>query len=331
MDSKHNRRDGYWSYYHLAHTLERDMVIKNIVSLVNESPPACSKKKSQRGRKPVHSWEKLVSICLLMVVFGLTYRDMQNTVPSLNLPWNEPYPDHTWISRTFKKIPLKYLDNILIRSAYLCLRESRWKKGLLASDSTGIETDRYDYEERPVKSKKRFEPIRIKQYLKWHVIPILDHLVILSVRTTSKKTHDSPVLRTMLYGLKRYGVGLAGSIFNADSGYDGEDNYKLISMMHIIPNIKQRINAKNKGKNKKYRKKASEIFNVTVYHYRGLIEGIFGAEETEHHQLYCRFRLKNNQKRFGLIMGIGWNLGVLNRLQSANRIGIKVTHYAISN
>ena len=291
----------------------------------------------ERGRKPVHSWEKLVCICILMVVFGLTYRDMQNTVPSLNLPWNndEPYPDHTWIARTFKKIPLKYLEDILTRSAYLCLKESGWKKEgllLLASDSTGIETDRYDYEVRPIKKNKKFEIIRVKQYLKWHVIAVLDHLVILNVRTTNKNTHDSPVLRTMLNRLKKYGINLAGSIFNADSGYDGENNYKSIFMMNMFPNIKQRINARNKGKNRKYRKKASEIFNISLYHYRGLIEGIFGAEETEHHhQLYCRFRLKNNQKRFGLIMGIGWNMGVLNRLQCANRLEIKMTQYAISN
>ncbi|MGH9876131.1 MAG: hypothetical protein ACRD5H_00705 [Nitrososphaerales archaeon] len=57
---------------------------------------------------------------------------MQNMAPSFNLPsWkNEPYPDHSWISRTFKKIPLQYLDDILIRSAYLCLKESGWKKGV---------------------------------------------------------------------------------------------------------------------------------------------------------------------------------------------------------
>jgi hypothetical protein len=50
-----------------------------------------------------------------MVVFGLTYRDMQNiVVPLLNFPWNnEPNPDHTWILlRTFKKIQLKYLEDI---------------------------------------------------------------------------------------------------------------------------------------------------------------------------------------------------------------------------
>jgi hypothetical protein len=85
--SKHKRKDDYWSYYHLAHTLERDMLIKNIVSLVKENPHPCSKKKkkkSTRGRKPVRSWDKPVSICVLMVVFGLTYRDMQNIVPSLN-------------------------------------------------------------------------------------------------------------------------------------------------------------------------------------------------------------------------------------------------------
>ena len=140
----------------------------------------------------------------------------------------------------------------------------------------------------------------------------------------------------MLNRLKKCGVIvdlLAGSTFNADSGYDGENNYKSIFMMNMFPNIKHRINAnRNKGRNRKYRKKASEIFNLSQYHYRGLIEGIFGAEETaHHHQLYCRFRLKNNQKRFGLIMGIGWNLGVLNRLQCAKRLEIKMTPYVISS
>lgn len=132
MSIKHKRKDGYWLYYHLAHTVERDTVIENIVYLVKENPPLCSNvsSNSRRGRKPVHSWEKLVCICILMVIFGLSYRDMQNAVPSLNLPWNndEPYPDHTWIARTFKKIPLKYLEDILTKSTYLCLKESEWKK-----------------------------------------------------------------------------------------------------------------------------------------------------------------------------------------------------------
>ncbi len=41
--------------------------------------------------------------------------------------------------------------------------------------------------------------------MKWHITAALDHLIILSARTTSKKTSDSPVLRTMLNKLKKYG------------------------------------------------------------------------------------------------------------------------------
>ena len=306
------------------------MLIKNIVSLVKENPPTCPKKKSTRGKKPVHSWEKLVCICILMVALGSTYRNIQNVVPSLNLPWNEPCPDHTWISRTFKKIPLTYLEHILLSSAYLCLKESGWRKGILASDSTGVESDRYNYEIRPLKSKMKFEKLRVKRYLKWHVTAILDHLIILSTRLTNKKTHDSPILRTMLNRLKKHGVDLTGSIFNADRGYDGERNFESLYDLCMLPNIKQRkrrMRTNAKGKN---RKKAAKIFNASVYHYRGLIEGIFGAEEARHHRLYCRFRLKNNQKRFGLIKSIGWNLEVFNRLQCVNKLGLKMTQYVIS-
>jgi hypothetical protein len=130
-----------------------------------------------------------------------------------------------------------------LSSSYLCLKESDWRKGILASDSTGVETDRYDYEIRFVKSKRKFEKILVKQYLKWHVTAILDHLIILSTRLTSKKTHDSPVLQTMVNRLKKYGVDLAGSIFNADKGYDGERNFESLFGIHVLPNIKQRTNA----------------------------------------------------------------------------------------
>ena len=60
---------------------------------------------------------------------------------------------------------------------------------LLASDSTGIETDRYDYKVRPVKKNKKFELIRVKQYLKSHVIAVLDHLVILSECKNNKQEY----------------------------------------------------------------------------------------------------------------------------------------------
>ena len=329
MISKHKRRDGYWQYYHLAHTQERDFLVNHIVSLVNENPPPIQQKKSKSGRKPIHSKAKMYCICILMVAFGLTYRDMQNIIPSLNLPWNEPTPDHTTIAKFFQKIPLNWLEIILTRAAYLCLAESGWKKGILGSDSTAVATDLYCHEIRPVKNRHEFEQIKIRQHLKWHIVSVLDHLVILCSRITSKRTHDSPVLKTMLHRMKKIGIDLGGSIFDADKGYDSDDRCRQIFEMGMMPNISQRENATNR--NKRFRRKAARIFDATVYRYRGLIEGIFGAEESEHHQLYCRLKKRQNQQIWGQIKSIGWNLEVLNRLICANKLRIEVKEYVNVN
>ena len=326
---KHKRRDGYWRYYHLAHTQERDFLVNKIIFLVNQNLPPASKKNSRRGRKPVHSRAKMYCICIIMAAFGLTYRDTQNIIPSLNLPWDEPCPDHTTIAKFFNSISVSWLEQILAMTAQLCLAESGWRKGILGSDSTSVATDLYRHELRPVKDRHEFEYIRIRQHLKWHITAILDHLVILSSRITTKKTHDSPVLKTMLNRMKRLGIDLRGSILDADKGYDSDDRCRQIFEMQMLPNISQRKNATNR--NKRFRRRAAKLFDVTVYRYRGLIEGIFGAEESEHHQLYCRFKKRQNQQRWGQIKSIGWNLEVLNRLCCANSLRIEVKGYVNVN
>jgi hypothetical protein len=55
-----------------------------------------------------------------------------------------------------------------------------------------------------------------------------------------------------------------------------------------------------------------------------MIEAIFGAEETDNHNLYTRFRIKENQERWGKILAIGWNLKVLNRLHAAKSLRIEL-------
>jgi hypothetical protein len=225
LEKIHRRRDGYWTYYHLAHTQERDSLLANIVSLVKENKPPVKPKQTRRGRKSVHSWEKLVCICIIMVVMGYSFRDMQNNVPSLNLPWNEPYPDHSTIHKAFQKIDEDYLDLILEKTAYLCIKETSWKKGVLGADSSGVETDRYETVMRPNKKKGCFEEVRRRIFLKYHVVAILDYLVILRAKITSERQNDSPVLRSLLQKFRK----MKGSVFNADKGYDAEANFKRIS------------------------------------------------------------------------------------------------------
>lgn len=324
--SKHNRRKGYWRQYHLAHTLELDALVGGIVSLVKGIGPPCKIRRTRRGRPPVHSPEKLVTLCLLAVVLGLTFRDMQCLAPWLRgLPWqDEPYPDHSTIHRAYQSLPQEYLDSLLERSAELCLREARWRKGLLACDSSGVATDRYEEVVKPNKRKKAFEVVRQLLHLKYHIIAILDRLVILRAKVTSYREADSPTLRRMLEGLPSF----PGSVFDGDTGFDAEKNFELVYQLGMLPNIKQRGKL-DEGKKKAHKKlrfriRAAEEFDVELYHYRGLIEGIFGAEETDGHRLRTRFRKEGNRERWGPVMAMGWNLKALNRIRCGNRLGMEV-------
>jgi hypothetical protein len=322
----HRRRDGYWTYYHLAHTHEKDSIVENIVSLVKENKPPVKPKRTKRGRKPVHSWEKLVCICLIMVILGSTFRDMQNDVPTLNLPWNqrEPYPDHSTIHKAFKKMDEEYLDLILEKTAYLCVKEVSWKNGVLGADSSGVETDRYETVERPNKKMGCFEEVRKRIYLKYHIVAILDYLIILRASITSERRNDSRVLRELLKKFQK----MKGSIFNADKGYDAEVNFRRVSELLMLPNIKQRdLQRGPKGAGHKrlyYRTRAAKIFDEGTYHYRGMIEAIFGAEESDGHNLQTKFRIAENQQKWGKILAIGWNLKLLNRLHCARLKGIEL-------
>ncbi len=193
------------------------------------------------------------------------------------------------------------------KTVYLCIKETSWKKGVLGVDSSSVETDRYKLVERPNKKKGCFEEARRQIYLKYHIVAILDYLIILKAKATSSRTSDSPVLRSLLKNFQK----MKGSIFTADKEYDAEANFKQ-KLMH--PNIKRRLiqkGPKGKGRERlRYRSRAAKIFDEGTYHYRGMIEAIFGAEETDGHILTTWFRIRKNHEIWGKILAIGWNLGV---------------------
>jgi Transposase DDE domain len=182
----------------------------------------------------------------------------------------------------------------------------------------------YENVVRPHRKEGRFADIRKQILLKYHIIAILDYLIILRAKITTEHTHDSPVLRGLLPKSRFAGI-LKGSVFNADRAYNAEENFKRISELSTIPNIKQKavLAPGHRRKSQPYRIRARKLFDEKKYHYRGLIESIFGAEESDGRNLKTNFRIKQNQERWGKIVAIGWNLNVLNRLKSANILGIK--------
>ena len=93
----------------------------------------------------------------------------------------------------------------------------------------------------------------------------------------------------------------------------------------LFPNIRQRKDAVNRGK--PGRKKAAGLFDQDKYRKRGMIEGVFGAEEAKRHQLHCRFIREDNRLRFAKIGAIAWNIMVINRFECASRLRIPIPTY----
>jgi len=308
--SKHKRRDRYWQLYDLASSRELTAVINELSRLVDEAGDPWPK--SNRGRRPVHSPRKMAVICVLCVILGLSYRNMQSLLNMLKLPWNEPVPDHSTIHDAFKRIPEEYLKTLLEKTVQLCIAQSGWTRGVVAPDSTGVLTDRCATVE--LKMKKTRKRIIVK----YHVIAILDYNIILSAKVTSKYAGDSPTFRQLFRPLPQ----MEGSVFVADKAYDSDLNCMLVYEKGMKPNIKQR---ETEGTNRglRFRRKAGKEFDEALYHFRGLVEGIFGAQETEN-GLRTRCRLRRMQRKWGLALSVGHNLAVCNRLKCARQLSIEL-------
>ena len=327
--SEHNRRSGYWLYYELATKEEKAHMIRMLIRLVQEHP--CPRpKKGKRGRPPVHSREKLDFLLLLMMADDDTYRGIVADLQSMRTPWDdEPVPVHTTLVRHAQTVPEEWLEHILAETARLCLKEVGDATGPLAADSSGMETTRYGMVERPNKKKRDFVMTRQKIYWKYHIAAILGLQIILAAVGTPGSVNDSIKLPTMLRKIRRHGFDVSGRFFNADRGYDSDDNCKELFWMGMIPNIKQRKDAKNRDKPN--RRKAAEMFDGVVYHLRGMMHGAFWAEETRRHQLQRGFVRDDNRRRFAQGRAIAWNIRVLNRFECANRLNIPIPSYGVTH
>jgi len=80
---------------------------------------------------------------------------------------------------------------MLDRVAHLCIREAGWRSGLVAADSTGVETDRYEVVVKPSRRKRCFEAAKRIIHLKYHIIAIIDNeLQMLRLKDTNKHAEE---------------------------------------------------------------------------------------------------------------------------------------------
>lgn len=355
--TEHKRREGYWKYYEMARRTESDFVRQAVLQLIRDNPHPARTKETNRGRRPAHSSEKMDFLCIMKVVKNVSFRDIGDELGSMHGAWDgEPRPDHSWVTRHMQTIDIDWLDTILVETASLCLTEleksggdpaldpnkevtvthesadisGRGPTAPLGADSSGVETDRYEDAEVPSPKQQDFVETRTKTYLKYHITAITGHQIVIGAYVTASNVSDMVMLPEMIEQIPRNYPQLVGRIVNADRGYDSDHNCEKTFESGMIPNIKQRRPASGStrtNRGRPSRRKAAKIYDPQMYKQRSLIEGIFGAEETKNHRLYCRMRLDENRKRFGKIMAIAWNIRTLNKFICAHKKGQKIPSY----
>lgn len=325
----HKRRDGYWPDYHLGHARKKAFAVDFVKSYVDQNPPPEPVRESNRGRPRIYQYRHLVAACILMTFFNLTLRDTELEAQLWGLGSGSRSPDHSYLCKVYAKVDEEWLETALARIAAACIEESGIETGAMAMDSSGVETDRYETAERLDKKKGKEVEKREKTYLKWHITAVLGLQIILSCAMTASNVSDTSMLRPLLAKVAKIGRSFEGWLFNADRGYDSDANCELVFGAGMLPNIKQRKSVANSGnarnRGKPARRRAGELFDPEKYKRRGMIEGIFGAEEMAGHRLHCRYRKKEAQVRFGLLLGITWNICVLNRIRCSLELGHRPT------
>ena len=124
--------------------------------------------------------------------------------------------------------------------------------------------------------ERDFVETRQKTYWKYHITAILGLQIVLVAFTTPNNINDATMLPVMLAGIRRHGFDFAENFFDWDKGYDSDYSCELLFWMGMIPNIRQRKDAVNRGKS--HRRKTAGMFSDSEYRKRAMIEGIFGAE-----------------------------------------------------
>ena len=321
---KQQRQAGYWPGYHAARASEKDFVIGYVKDLVWENPPPEPVRKSRRGRPKVYPRAEMAVACILMNHFNISSYDTKNAIASWNLDLDGRVPSTSTILRAHEELDMQWLQDMVAATAKACLEKAGIGEAAevgSAADSTGVETDRYEDRAKLDKKTGKETVARAKSYLKWRIFAVLSLQIILSCAMTPSSAADTDVLRPLLEKSKKLGRSFAGWWFHADRGYDSDSNCEAVFGTGMRPNILQRKSRGNGGNGrdvgKRFRRRAAAMFDVARYGKRRMVEGIFGAEETRSHRLLCRYRKKETQERFGVLLAITWNVRALNRIRCA--------------
>ena len=193
----------------------------------------CPRPQATGGRPPKHSKAKLDFVCILMIAINISLMDTESLLAVPKTPWDaEPVPDHSTMGNHLDAIDEGWLQLMLTKTAQMCMETAGWTSGSTASDSSGVEMDRYETVKKDGLEKRR------KKYDKYHVAAILGLQIIPDSKITPGDTHDAKVLGPMMETIKEQKLDMCPSTHSCDTAYDAEENFKLLFEQKLDPNIR---------------------------------------------------------------------------------------------
>jgi hypothetical protein len=267
------KRKGYWKRYDRARIKDFRKVwnfaIEITVKLGNPFP-----KKNNRGRKPKLNRDFYAAICIVMVYFDLSLRDMEGEIPLLT---NKTL-DHSTIDWWFEKLDEEYVKKA-VKHLHRKIKKM-FKKAEYITDSTKITTTRY------IKMLHKGEEIIELLCLKLHLIIMYfataGILSIESLSVTHGDAHDSPVYREELVPQAKF---QKGKRMHGDKAFFAEENILESEKRGLKTNFVPKDDIKH---GLTLKRAIREYDNEARKQNRGLIEGLFGGTTIEN----------NNRTRF---------------------------------
>ena len=260
------KRKGYWKRYDRARIKDFRKVWNfalEIVSKLGNPFP----KKDNRGRKPKLNRDFYAAVCIVMIYFDLSLRDMEGVIPLLT---NDSL-DHSTIDWWFEKLDEEYAKKA-VKHLHKKIKKM-FKKGEYITDSTKITTTRY------YKMIHKGEEIIELLCLKLHlVIMYFASIGIISIESmfiSHGDAHDSPIFREELIPQSEF---QKKKRIHGDKAYFAEESILDCEEQGLKTNFVPKDNIKH---GLTFKRAIEEYDNEARKRYRGMIEGLFGGTTVE--------------------------------------------------
>lgn len=262
-----------WTSYNCAQTQEKLLFMDLLFELCNQLP---KKQQNSRGRPRLNLGDMIFCVCLKIYNDISSRRNTSDIQMACDYGYLNHVPHFNSILNYLNKPELKGFLSSLINLSALPLKP--FEVGF-SVDATGFSTSLFGRWV-DVRANKKFDTIKMRQYMKCHIMSGNRTNIITHVEVSDSCTNDNVMFPNL--------VNTTGSLFDmsvvlADKGYSSRKNHNLVKRFGATPYIPFKKNSMGRGRSsimwyhmyKMFHENHDEFMNI--YHQRSNVESVFSS------------------------------------------------------